>query len=136
MRNLFKIWLAVGSFLMLAAFVTETSGSEKSKSEPVTFHKTLTTQQANVVVEKVYNLNGLVKTEITLDTTKFGVCDTCSGSFLTALKVNRQLVDSLNKENGALYEKYVESIDLNDELSKVNALVKNQIDISTAKLKK
>lgn len=131
--NFLAFTIVVG--LISTAFVSESS-SVKSSGEKVAFHAKLSQHDANVVVEKVYELNGLVRTEIMLDTTKFGVCDTCSGSFQTALKVNRQLVDSLNKENGALYSKYVESIDLNDELSKVNALVKNQIDISTAKLKK
>ena len=133
MKALFS-FLAVGLILISAAFVSESS-SVKSSGEKVAFHTKLSQHDANVVVEKVYELNGLVRTEIMLDTTKFGVCDTCSGSFQTALKVNRQLVDSLNKENGILYERYVKAIDLNQELQDINKLVSKEIEKSKTILK-
>ena len=120
--------------LISTAFVSESS-SAKSKGEKAVFKTQLSQHDANVVVEKVYELNGLVRTEIMLDTTKFGVCDTCSGSFQTALKVNRQLVDSLNKENGILYERYVKAIDLNQELQDINKLVSKEIEKSKRILK-
>jgi hypothetical protein len=131
--NFLAFTLVVG--LISTAFVSESS-SVKSKTEKAVFKTQLSEHDANVVVEKVYELNGLVRTEIMLNTTRFGVCDTCSGSFETALKVNRQLVDSLNKENGALYENYVKAIDLNQELTDINKLVSKEIEKSKLILKK
>jgi len=132
MRTSFKIWLAIGGLFMMGAFVQNSSAEQTHNS----FTQTLPKQTANVVLEKVYQMNGLVTTEITLDTAQSGVCDTCTGSFQDVLNVNRKLVDSLTVENSKLFEKYEKTIELNCQLDKVNKAVEKQIEMSNKLLAK
>lgn len=136
MRNLFKIWLAIGGILFLGAFVSNSKDANENKKQGSIFTQKMNTQEANIVVEKVYQLNGLVRTEIQLDTTQFGVCDTCMGSFTSVLNVNRKLVDSLTVENSKLFERYEKTIELNYQLDKVKKSVEKQIEMSNKLLTK
>jgi protein-arginine kinase activator protein McsA len=133
MRTSFKVWLAIGGFFLLGAFVSNSATEQKNSGN---FHQQLPAETANVVLEKVYQMNGLVTTEITLDTTQQGVCDTCTASFTDVLSTNRKLVDSLSIENSKLFDKYLKTIELNYKLDKVNKAVEKQLEQSNKLLSK
>jgi hypothetical protein len=126
MRNLFKIFAFVAIIGSLLSFVDSENINAASTGGAVVVTK-FTPAQTQNVIQAVHELNGVVKTELLLDTTRAGVCDTCMSAFTDVLKVNRKLSDSLNVENSILYENWIKTIALNDTLERVQKLVKAQI---------
>lgn len=89
--------------------------------------KTLPVPQTGVIVQQIYDADGIVKTELHLDTTQFSQCDTCTSNLVDAIRLKRQLTDSLTVQNAKLYEEWTESIALTDTLKRINKMVDVQI---------
>ena len=134
MKSLFKLLSAIVVFSCFVALASNTSINAANTGGAVVV-KHFTPAQTQHVVQSITEMNGMVKTEILLDRTRFGVCDTCKTGFMSLLSDNRRLVDSLNSENAILYENWQRSIALNDTLTKINAMVKSQIFQARVRLK-
>ncbi len=129
MKSLFNVFcflMLVGSFTLLGIY--QSNGTEK----PHKIHK-LDTVKA---IQTVKEVNEIVKTELYLDSTTAGVCDTCRSSFVSVLKENRDLVDSVFNENLILYDNWIATKELNDSLQNVQKIVLLEINRSKAILKK
>ncbi|MEA5426802.1 hypothetical protein [Arcicella lustrica] len=123
--NAFCLLMLVGGFIMVGVY--HSNGNQKPQKQSFDTVK---------AVQKVHEINDVVKTELLLDSTTFGVCDTCRSSFVSALQENRTLVDSVLDENLVLYDNWIATKSLNDSLLKVNKMVLLEINRSKAILKK
>ena len=128
MRNLFNAFgfiMLVGAFALLGVY--QSNGSQKPEKQSFDTVK---------AIQKVHEINDVVKTELLLDSTTFGVCDTCRSSFVSVLQENRTLVDSVLNENLVLYDTWMNTKSLNDSLQNINKMVVLEIKRSNAILKK
>lgn len=117
MKNLFNLFcflMLVGAFGLLGIY--QSKGTEQHPNVNVI----LDTAKA---IESVKQVNNIVKTELYLDSTSFGVCDTCKSSFVSVIQENRDLVNSVLDENLVLYDTWMKTKALNDSLDKVNKIV-------------
>lgn len=92
-------------------------------------------QQTGVIVQSIYDTDGVVRTELRLDTTQYSQCDTCSSNLIDAIRLKRQLTDSLTVQNAKLYDEWTESIALTDTLKRINKMVNVQIISAKVDLK-
>lgn len=116
MKNSFKVPILF-LLLSLLSFVGVKSiigNNAKMDAEKFIKLKTDTTQ----AISSVKEIGQVVSQEMYIDTNSFGVCDTCVTSFTNVVQENRQLSDSLFKENMILYEKLETVKLLNDSLDK------------------
>ena len=129
MKNLFNAFcllMLVGAFALLGVY--QSKGTEQPKEL-----KKLDTAQ---IINSVQSVNSVVKTELYLDSTTFGVCDTCRTSFIAVVKDNRQYADSLLKENLVLYQNIIDTKALNDTAIKYKNKLMLEIQRTKALLKK
>lgn len=87
------------------------------------------------VVSSVQDIHKIVENEVLIDTTQFGVCDTCRTSFSAVLQDNRNLCDTLFSENMILYETILKTRKLTDSLRKIEFDVSNEIKKNQLKRK-
>ncbi len=122
MKNLFNLFcflMLVGSFTLLGIYQSNgTSEKAKVNIQPIDTAK---------AIETVQEVNDIVKAELYLDSTSFGVCDTCKSSFVSVIQENRNLVNSVLEENLVLYDNWMKTKDLNDSLTNVNKMVMLEI---------
>ena len=130
MKNLFKLVAFVACFSAVISIASNSKINAANTGGAVVV-KEFTPAQTQNVVQTIAEINGIVRTEIFLDSTRFGVCDTCKTDFKAVLSDNRRLVDSLNVENSILYENWRRTIALNDTLVNIQKLV--NIQVSRAK---
>lgn len=123
--NGFCLLMLVGAFALLGVY--QSSGTQKKIPQSFDTVK---------AVQKVHEINDVVKTELLLDSTTFGVCDTCRSSFVSVLQENRGLVDSVLDENLILYDNWMATKRLNDSLESTNKMVLLELKRSKEILKK
>lgn len=123
--NAFCLIMLVGAFALLGVY--QSNGYQKPQKQSFDTVK---------AIKKVHEINDVVKTELLLDSTTFGVCDTCRSSFVSVLKENRDLVDSVFNENLILYDNWIQTKNLNDSLENINKMVLLEIRKSRGILKK
>jgi hypothetical protein len=126
MKNLFSLILFVAFFSCIISVASNSNINAANKGGAVAV-KTFTPAQTQAVIQSITDINGMVSTEIHLDTSQAGVCDTCKSEFKAVLSDNRRLVDSLNVENSILYENWQKTIALNDTLERIQNLVRLQV---------
>ena len=126
MKNLFSL-VAFVAFFSAIISVASNANINAANTGGAVVVKHFTPAQSQNVVQSIATINGMVRTEIFLDSTSFGVCDTCKTGFKAVLYDNRRLVDSLNVENAILYENWRRTIALNDTLINIQKLVKSQV---------
>jgi hypothetical protein len=134
MKAYCSLLLFVGLVGTCLSFIPDSQGTIKGFGKDAKIYQKLPQSEANVIVEKITDIHGISQTIIQLDSTKLGVCDTCLGNVKSVLATNRSLVDSIQIENSRLYEKYIQCINLNVDLSNINNLIRNQIANSKARL--
>lgn len=125
MQNSFKFIVALlicSLFAYLGISEVEANGQDELASWGIV--QKLDTAK---VIHSVHEINGIVKTEMYLDSTSFGVCDTCVSSFSSVLTENRMLVDSVVKENIILNEHLEKTRMLNDSLSSIEIRIDKEI---------
>ena len=127
MKALFSI-IGLTSFLFIVSFAFPNDSEQHFKTE--------SQAQTGIIVQKIYETDGIVRTELKLDTAQYSQCDTCSSNLVDAIELKRKLTDSLTVQNAELYENWVHSIALNDTLEAINKKVDIQILKSKVQLKK
>ncbi|MDR6564957.1 MULTISPECIES: hypothetical protein [unclassified Arcicella] len=120
MANSFKpIVLLIFLSAMCFLGIRSVSGNNNDKENKYVKLKVDTAQ----VVSTVHEIHDIVENEILIDTTQFGVCDTCRTSFTTVLEDNRKLCDLLFEQNLILYDRLNITKRLNDSLANVEILL-------------
>lgn len=123
MGNSYKpIVLIIFLFAMSFIGIRSVSGTQKQDRNGVSVNL-----DTSKIVSSVNQIHDIVENEVLIDTTQFGVCDTCRTSFSAVLDDNRKLCDTLFSENMILYERIHSTKRLNDSLAKVEIDISNQI---------